>query len=169
MTRHPPLRSVKIFCGENWISFLTPFSDLSVLFRNTFKKVSSQMQVHSLSHTDWRLHTKYSWSIAILFQFIFCGGRKKQILFAACSWCNIFFGYFQEVLRVLFFAAFFGHGRVRGSHKKSHGIYFVKFYGHPEWKTLQFSVFLRKTHIWKNYGSQFIGQNALVQSGCRIL
>ena len=46
-TRHSPPRRMKIFYLENWASFLTSFSHVSVLLRNTFKKVSSLMQVHS--------------------------------------------------------------------------------------------------------------------------
>ena len=107
MTRHPPLRRVKIFYGESCTLFLTSFSYLSVLFRNTFKKVSSQMQVHSLSHINWRLHSIYLWNVAILFQFMFCKKKKKIVRSLFLMW-YIFFGYCQEV----FFTTVFRHEKV---------------------------------------------------------
>lgn len=39
----------------------------------------------------------------------------------------------------------------------------------PKWKTLQFPVALCKLLVWENSASQFRGQNALIQSNCRIL
>ena len=77
MTQYPPPTRVSLKIEHrSWLLF----SHLSALFRNTFKKVSSQMQVHSLrQHINQRLHSKYSWNIAILLQFIFC--RKKTIFF----------------------------------------------------------------------------------------
>ena len=36
------------------------------------------------------------------------------------------------------------------------------------WKAFQCIVFLCKTHIWKSFNSQVLGQNAYVQSDCRI-
>ena len=74
------------------------------------------MQVYSLSCANWRLHSKYSRNIVIMFQFIFVK-KKKQILFTVCSLYTLF-DYCQEVLRVM------------EKSGKTHIIYFIKFCGH---------------------------------------
>ena len=38
----------------------------------------------------------------------------------------------------------------------------------PKWKTLRFSIFLCKSNIWENSGSQVTCQNAFDQSDCNI-
>ena len=52
MTRHPPPRRVKIFYGKNWASWITSFPNYLSCWETLSEKVSSQMQVYSLSHTN---------------------------------------------------------------------------------------------------------------------
>ena len=92
---------------DSWLLFPIYLSCLETLLK---KRVSSQMQVHSLSHINWRLHSIYLWNISILFQFMFCKIKKKCSLFVLDV--IYFFDYCQEVLRALCFATVFGHEKV---------------------------------------------------------
>ena len=38
-----------------------------------------------------------------------------------------------------------------------------------KWNIFWVSIFLCKPHIWENYGSQVMVQNALLQSNCKVL
>ena len=103
---------------DSWLLFPIYLSCLETLLK---KRVSSQMQVHSLSHINWRLHSIYLWNISIVSVHVL---QNKKKMFAVCSWCNIFFWLLSRSIEGLMFCHSFWSW-------KSHGIYFVEFCGHP--------------------------------------
>lgn len=116
----------KYFTGwiehHSWLLFPICLSCSKTLPKKCLHKCRFIPELHKLEIT-LTIFMKYgnSASVHILW-------KKRTNLFAVCSWCNIFS---LVIVRKYWVSYFLSQFLVMEKLEKSHGIYYVKFCGHP--------------------------------------
>ena len=116
----------KYFTGwiehHSWLLFPICLSCSKTLPKKCLHKCRFIPELHKLEIT-LKMFMKYSNSASVHILW-----KKRTNLFAVCSWCNIFS---LVIVRKYWVSYFLSQFLVMGKLEKSHGIYYVKFCGHP--------------------------------------